>query len=73
MRAELDVLSKVRDIQMPTKDCESKPNPAVQGEALTAPCEETCNRGQQGLVTHAVVVISARDMSVSPVIDDHPL
>ena len=55
-----------------TKDCENTPNPDGQGEVLPAPSEETCNRGREGLETHAVVAISARDMSVGAVIGDYP-
>ena len=55
-----------------TTDCESTPNPEGQGEALPATDKETCIRGREGLVTHAVVAISARDMSVGAVIGDHP-
>ena len=51
-----------------TKDCESTPNPEGQGEALPATDRETCSRGREGLVTHVVVAISARDMSVGAVI-----
>ena len=52
-----------------TKDCENTPNPDGQGEFLPTPSVETCKRG---LETHAVVAISARDMSVGAVIRDYP-
>ena len=39
---------------------------------LPATDRETCSRGREGLLTHAVVAISAQDMSVGAVISDHP-
>ena len=55
-----------------TIDCESTLNPEGQGEALPATDRETCSRGREGLVTQAVVAISARDMSDGAVVGDHP-
>ena len=55
-----------------TIDCESTPNPEGQVEALPSTDRETCIMGLVGLVTHAVVAISARDMSVSAVIGINP-
>ena len=49
-------------IKTGTQDCESKLNPEGQGEALPVTDRETCSRGREGLVTHAVVAISAQDM-----------
>ena len=51
-----------------TTDCESTSNPEGQGEALQATDKETCIRGHEGLVTHAVVAISAQDIIVGAVI-----
>ena len=51
---------------------ESTPNLEGQGEALPASDWETCTRGREGLVTQAGVAISARDISVGAVIEDHP-
>ena len=45
------------EINADTIDCESTLNPEGQGEALPATDRETCSRGREGLVTHAVVAI----------------
>ena len=60
------------NIETGTADCESTPNLEGQGEALPASDRETCTRGCEGLVTQAGVAISARDISVGAVIEDHP-
>ena len=60
------------NVRMNTVRCESQPNPEGHGEALPATDRETCSWGREGLVTHAAVAISARDMSVGAVIGDHP-
>ena len=46
----------------------------AEGQVHTYPesDKETCIRGCEGLVTHDVVAISARDMSVVAVIIDNP-
>ena len=59
-------------VEMNTVRCESQPNPEVQGEALPVSDRETCPRGCEGLDTYAGVAISARDISVGAVIDNHP-
>ena len=63
---------KMADTIIENSKSESTPNPEGHGEALPATDRETCPRGREGLVTHAVVAISARDMSVGELISDHP-
>ena len=46
-------------------------NPNGQGEAQPVSDRETCPRGCEGLETYAGVAISALDISVGAVIDDH--
>ena len=60
------------NLEIDTVDCESTSNSAGQGETLPASDRETCPRGREGLITHAVVATSARDMNVGVVIGDHP-
>ena len=48
-------------------DCENKSNPEGQGYVLPAPSEETCPGSSEGIATHAVDTICARDMSVGAV------
>ena len=50
----------------------SQPNPQGQGEVQPVSDRETCPRGRDGLETYAGVVISARDISVREMINDHP-
>ena len=61
---------KMADTIIENSKSESTPNPEGHGEALSATDRETCPRGREGLVTHAVVAISARDMSVGELISD---
>ena len=63
---------KMADTIIENSKSESTPNPEGHGEALPATDRETCPRGREGLLTHAVVAISARDMSVGELISDHP-
>ena len=50
----------------------SQPNPQGRGEAQPVSDRETCPRGSEGLETYAGVAISARDISVGEMINDHP-
>ena len=50
--------------------CENKSNPEGQGYVLLAPSEETCPGSREGIATHAVVAVCARDMSVGAVISE---
>ena len=61
------------NVETGTVDCESTPNLEGQGEALPASDRETYPRGREGLVTQTGVAITARDISVGAVINDHPL
>ena len=57
-----------------TKDfCEQTANPDGKVEVLQAPSEKTCHGSREGLETHAVVALSARDMSVGVVMGEYPL
>ena len=60
------------NIETSTVDCESTPNLEGQGEVLPASDMEACPRGCEGLVTKAVVAISAQNMSEGALIRDHP-
>ena len=67
-----NTLPSIGNVETGTVDCESTPNLEGQGEALPVSDRETCPRGCEDLDTYAGVAISARDISVGAVIDDHP-
>ena len=60
------------NVDTSTVECESTPNLEGQGEARPASDRDICPRGRKGLITQAGVAISARDISVGLVIDNHP-
>ena len=65
------ILPQQGDIGNYTGNCVNQPNPNGQGEAQPVSDRETCPRGREGLETYAGVAISARDISVGEMIDDH--
>ena len=57
-------------LNLKQRESGSRLNPEGPGYVLTVPSEETCQGSREGIATHAVVAICARDMSA--VISDHP-
>ena len=47
-------------------------NPEGQGYVLPAPSDATCPVSREGIATHGVMAICARDMRVGAVISDQP-
>ena len=54
-------------------ESETRLSPDRASYVLPVPSKETCQGGREGISTHAVESIRARDMSVGGVICDQPL
>ena len=65
------ILPQQGDIENDTGQCVNQPNTDGQGEALPVSDRDTCPRRSEGLEPYAGVAISARDISVGEMINDH--